>query len=191
MFARKIIRLCGYSTTDDIENEAKAVGILCSRRESKYVVEVLQHGWLANANIYYFIDMEYCPETLEDRLTTWRQQSDRLTTPQAFLSLTAIQAGIRTDHIQEQTADNSHRHQQTPNPNPLQTLRNAEVRSAVDTEQDHALDIDWHPILTIFLDVTKGLRYIHSKGFVHRDLKPKNGITFINNELLMSSPIFP
>ena len=180
MFARKIIRLCGYSTTNDIENEAKAVAILCSRRESKYVVQVLQHGWLTVANIYYFIDMKYCPETLEDRLTRWRQQSERLTTPQPFLSLTTIQAGIQTDHIQEKNPDrphNTHRHQQAPNfvlpPTPPDNT--AEVVSEVDAEQEASLDIDWHPILTIFLDITKGLRYIHSKGFVHRDLKPKNG----------------
>jgi serine/threonine protein kinase len=174
VFARKIIRLCGYATTDDIENEANAVAILCSRRESKYVVEVLQHGWLTNANIHYFIDMEYCPETLEDRLHGWKrkQQSDHLATPQVLSSTTERQTVVSDEDL-EQTAER-------------------EVVSEVDTERAAPSDIDWHPVLTIFLDITKGLRYIHSKGFVHRALKPKNGMTSITNfENLKSSPIFP
>ena len=29
---------------------------------------MLEHGWLGGDHSYYFIDMEYCPETLEDRI---------------------------------------------------------------------------------------------------------------------------
>jgi serine/threonine protein kinase len=144
--------VCGYSTTDDIENEANAVAALCSGRKSKYVVEVIKHGWLTMANVYYFIDMEYCPETLEDRLNGWKQSSDRDSTTQK-------QDNTRRNHIQ-QTA---------------QVEVVSDVVSKADVGQDVRLDIDWDPVLAIFLDITKGLSYIHNKGFVHRDLKPKNG----------------
>lgn len=137
MFARKIIRVFGNSTADDIENEAKAVAALCSGRESKYVVDVIEHGWLTKANMYYFIDMEYCPETLEDRILQWKHQSAPVAATQTFASNPDIQVGIaKNEELPEQTSE---------------------------------------PILDIFLDITKGLRYIHGKGFVHRDLEPKNG----------------
>jgi hypothetical protein len=81
VFARKIIRLFGHVTTEDIENEVRAVAALCSGRECKYIVEVLKHGWLTNAYTDYFIDMEYCPETLEDRIIQWRKESSRYRPP--------------------------------------------------------------------------------------------------------------
>jgi serine/threonine protein kinase len=147
VFARKIIRVFGNSTAQDIENEAKAVAALCLRRESKYVVAVIEHGWLTKANMFYFIDMEYCPETLEERILQWKQQSALIAVPQ---TLASADTGIQVDSEK----------------NDLLPL--AEQTS-------HGDEIDWNPILDIFIDITKGLRYIHTKGFVHRDLKPKNG----------------
>jgi hypothetical protein len=84
VFARKIIRLFGHVTADDIENEVRAVAALCSGRQCKYVVEVLKHGWLTNANTDYFIDMDYCPETLEERIIQWNEESRRYQLPAPF-----------------------------------------------------------------------------------------------------------
>jgi len=50
-----------------IENEAKPVSALRFGGH-KYVVEVLKHGWLTSEKSDYFIDMEYCPESLEDQM---------------------------------------------------------------------------------------------------------------------------
>jgi serine/threonine protein kinase len=52
---------------EDIVNEARAVAKLCDGT-SKFVVNVAQHGWLPHNTSYYYIDMEYCPETLESRV---------------------------------------------------------------------------------------------------------------------------
>jgi serine/threonine protein kinase len=80
VFARKILRLFGQVTEQDIENEAKAVSSLCTNGECKQIVEVLQHGWLTKDHSYYFIDMEYCQETLEDRLRSFSKQAPVTTT---------------------------------------------------------------------------------------------------------------
>jgi serine/threonine protein kinase len=41
-------------------------------------VQVFHHGWLTPANTDYFIDMEYCPETLEQRIRTRYDATDQL-----------------------------------------------------------------------------------------------------------------
>jgi hypothetical protein len=64
VFARKVIRIFGDTTKEEIENETRAISTLCNG-ECRYVVEVLQHGWLVDESLY-FIDMEYCQATLED-----------------------------------------------------------------------------------------------------------------------------
>jgi hypothetical protein len=40
----------------------------CAPGSGKCVVEVTGHGWLPHHSSYYYIDMEYCLETLEDRI---------------------------------------------------------------------------------------------------------------------------
>jgi serine/threonine protein kinase len=156
--------MCGNSTNEDIENEARAVATLCSGGASKYVVEVLRHGWLTN--IYYFIDMEYCPETLEDRLNGWKEQSNSFATPQVgpsqFFSSTTETPGRKADILDQYVRQS------------VEIESVSEVHTSIGMAAGSD-SIDWRPIMAIFLDITKGLRYIHSKGFVHRDLKPKNG----------------
>jgi serine/threonine protein kinase len=66
VFARKLIRQFGGVTREDIESEARAITKLCGPGMNKFVVEVLRHGFLLRS--YYYIDMEYCAETLEDRI---------------------------------------------------------------------------------------------------------------------------
>jgi serine/threonine protein kinase len=66
IFARKLIRLSGDASRDDIEKEASAVAKLCTSGTSERIVAVLGHGWLPRNPSYYYIDMEYCPMTLEE-----------------------------------------------------------------------------------------------------------------------------
>ena len=80
IFARMIIRLFGQVTEQYIENEAKAVSVLCNGGQCKQIVEVLQHGWLTKDHSYYFVDMEYCQETIEDRIKSFAKQPQVTTT---------------------------------------------------------------------------------------------------------------
>ena len=68
LFARKFIRASGSVTRQDIENESNTISKLCRGRHCKYVVQVEDHGWLDDTETFYFIDMEYCSETLEARI---------------------------------------------------------------------------------------------------------------------------
>lgn len=69
VFARKVIRIFGEVTKEDVENEAAVVSHICRPGQSNTVVEVYDHGWLPGLDSsYYFFDMEYCPETLEERI---------------------------------------------------------------------------------------------------------------------------
>ena len=68
MFARKLIRLFGGVTREDIDNEARAISKLCGPGTSRTIVEVLKHGWLPRDSSCYFIDMELCFESLEQRI---------------------------------------------------------------------------------------------------------------------------
>lgn len=67
VLARKLIRVFGQVLPADIENEARILSELGTSR-CPYVVEVLQHGWLEDGRTFYFIDMEFCPETLDERI---------------------------------------------------------------------------------------------------------------------------
>ena len=72
VFARKILRVFGDVHREDIEKEANIVSQLCTAGRCKNVVEVIRHGWLSTHSSYYYIDMEYCFETLNDRIQNYR-----------------------------------------------------------------------------------------------------------------------
>ena len=57
-------------TREDIGNEARAVAKLCGPDESLFIVQVFNHDWLPRNPSYYYIDMEYCSETLENHITS-------------------------------------------------------------------------------------------------------------------------
>ena len=59
-----MIRPFANITTEDVENEARAVDKLCARGH-RNVVQVLFHGWLKGSP-YYVIDMEFCELTLAE-----------------------------------------------------------------------------------------------------------------------------
>lgn len=61
-------------TSEDIENEARAVTKLCKVGAHPNIVEVLQHGWLpSQSSEIYFFDMECCEQTLEDHMNSMFQ----------------------------------------------------------------------------------------------------------------------
>jgi len=67
VFARKILRIFGDLTKEDVDNEAAAISQLCRPGTSNTVVEVYDHRWLPGPDpSYYYIDMEFCPQTLEE-----------------------------------------------------------------------------------------------------------------------------
>src|SRR5271154_4018963 len=65
--------MIGDVTTDDVEAEARVIE-LCRPGLSDAVVEVIRHGWLPRQGSMYYIDMEYCPETLESRIHDTRHE---------------------------------------------------------------------------------------------------------------------
>ena len=70
VFARKLIRLAGNVSDQDIRNEARVV---CSIQESgghENIIGILDHGWLKRSVNVYFIDMELCDFTLDDYIGT-------------------------------------------------------------------------------------------------------------------------
>jgi serine/threonine protein kinase len=77
--ARKLLRTFGQVRPEDIENEGWVLSQLgtsvqphISQVACPHIVEVLQHGWLTTTPSIYYIDMEFCPETLEDRICKTR-----------------------------------------------------------------------------------------------------------------------
>jgi serine/threonine protein kinase len=75
VFARKIIRLAGYLTENDIKNEIRAVAKLCMTGNThKNIVSVFEHGQLSA--FLYFIDMELCDLNLERWIyRTWGEDT--------------------------------------------------------------------------------------------------------------------
>jgi len=73
--ARKIIRLVGYITEDDINNEMRAVAKLCMTANThKNIVSVFDYGRLQGFN--YFIDMELCDMNLQQWIDrTWHEDT--------------------------------------------------------------------------------------------------------------------
>lgn len=61
-------------TREDIDNEVKAIARLCVETKSNSIVEVMGQGWLPNHSTYYYIDMEYCGDTLEKYIKCSKQR---------------------------------------------------------------------------------------------------------------------
>jgi serine/threonine protein kinase len=157
VFARKVIRLFGPVTEDDIENEAKAVSALCTGGRCKYIVEVLKHGWLVRDQSYYFIDMEYCEETLEDRIKSF------------VIKQPELPIGTK-----QQDRDNPRLPESAPVYRPPYRPLYRPMASQIETSES---EFDgWDALIDALDDISSGLNYIHKNKFVHRDLKPRNGI---------------
>jgi serine/threonine protein kinase len=135
-------------TRTEIDNEATAISRLCRAGRCKNIVEVTQHGWLPGNPALYYIDMEYCEETLEHRIFgNGKVQVENVEGPD-MVAIPAIPA------IPAHTAENPVADEEVP------TLQ---------------IEFDWEPVLDIIVDITSALMYIHKEGIAHRDLKPRNG----------------
>jgi serine/threonine protein kinase len=194
IFARKIVRKFGSVTEKDIENEARAVSELCTAAQCPNVVEVVKHDWLTKDHGYYFIDMEYCTETLEEFIRdiskdsrVGRKGQNDIALLNGVETVTPVANDGHDVSLAKPTTTSGERlmdldgEQYSSGKLPQQVLadnRDTRIPSPPTFPEDEL--IDWEALITIFKDITSGLIYIHSKKFVHRDLKPRNGTTFIS-----------
>jgi serine/threonine protein kinase len=147
-----LIRPFGNFTAEDIDNEVDAVSQLCRPGGNQYVVQVHRHGFLPqNESQYYYIDMEYCSESLDDRIHRVAFKDEQI---KFFTAL------IRNIETSSTTAEKS----------PTLGLEGNMMGEEMDDTE-----FDWKPIVDIVDDIANGLDYLHCQGTVHRDLKPKNG----------------
>jgi serine/threonine protein kinase len=98
VFARKLIRLFGGVTTEDIENEARAISKLCGPGTVGNIVEVFNHGWLPRDRSCYFIDMELCSETLEQWILKRAQEGPLFGGERVLAVVRDIAAGLSYLH---------------------------------------------------------------------------------------------
>ncbi len=168
-FARKILRLFGGVRREDIDNEVRAISQLCSGGKCRYIIEVIRHGWFPVDDAYYYIDMEYCSETLNDRILAM-VRSDPRADPEA--------GGSGSDDSGSAEADNTEVSVPTEVSIPTEVSVPAEDLEALlnfDLDQDSVTDRDLDGYIEIMDDIVAALIYIHDSRMVHRDLKPQNG----------------
>lgn len=133
---------------------------LCRPGRSLTVVEVLKHGWLPRHPSLYYIDMEYCLETLQSRIHGHRQ----------------------SDSLASESEDGSEQGEAGAEPNSTNISRPLGPVSHPSGPENEAPEVppqefDWRPVVNIIDDVNQGLVYLHQNHTVHRDLKPSNGTT--------------
>ena len=125
------------------------------------MIEVIKHGWLANDYSYYFIDMEYCRETLEDRI---RSAGSGGPNGPTLSEVELIKQKGSPAMIPTVSHDES-----------VSNIDSSSIPSSDPLQNDTQFDIDWGSIGDILQDITSGLIYVHHNKIVHRDLKPRNG----------------
>ena len=162
-------------------------------------MEVLRHGWLTGDHTYYFIDMEYCIQTLEDFIKEIANKSQGLqhsemeplnehanverAEPMNLTMLndnvSTVQTGpLETEGVPTWAELIELDVEQNLSPIlPIQPSPNSKDSDALSSSEKFPEDelIDWGALITVLKDITSGLIYIHSQKFVHRDLKPRNG----------------
>jgi hypothetical protein len=165
----------GSVTTEDIENEAKAISV-CAPGLCRWVVEVYRHDWLPPDYSLYFIDMESCDVTLEERIKEMGRTLIDLVSEQNMVEWSRPEKdpGVQPDKDPDVQ----------PNKDPgVQNDRFGGTSDPHTPNLPSMDEIDGETVMDILDDITSGLIYIHGKNIVHRDLKPSNGITF-QSELL-------
>ena len=157
---------------------------------------VLKHGWLTGDHTYYFIDMEYCTQTLEDFIKEIAKESqvpqdsemeplNNLANPETLeaMNLAMLHGNVsmvQTSPLGVQgppTSTNSTELAKLSTMPPANPSSKSKDSSGLSSSErfPEAEPIDWGALITVLKDITSGLIYIHSERFVHRDLKPRNG----------------
>lgn len=166
VFARKILRLFWGVCRKDIDNEAHAVSQLCAAGKCKNIVEVIRHGWMANNPLYYFIDMEYCPETLNDRILGIVRETESDSESRSMKDF--------IENTESRSAE-----PKAPEPVDAKADVNPPLENTETILDPDLPESDFQHCLDIIIDIVNALIYIHESGMVHRDLKPQNGIYLI------------
>jgi hypothetical protein len=118
--------------------------------------------------------MEYCPETLDMRIhRAFHSKPEEV--PQSANRETVLITASTSRDFGNPTVDSI-------NSRPTEERRSADngllpppiSASQSSPNTDPVDSIDWESIVDIMLEINIGLIYIHSRGVVHRDLKPKN-----------------
>jgi len=152
VFARKIIRIFGDITPEDAESEGHMLSELGRPGRSKAVVEVIKHGWLPRHPSMYYMDMEYCPETLESRIHGAGRKAQG---SESGSVLDSVSGQVEVETLSTRTTE----------------------ATTIDESNAPSPEFDWQSVVDIIDDINRGLIYLHENSTVHRDLKPKNGST--------------
>jgi len=140
-------------TRRDIENEADVVSKVCQvGRSCQNVVEMYEHGWLDKTKSLYFIDMEYCSETLKARISGAPKHTKH--------------------HDMERDSTQEFLEQNTKDIFPSSNFRLLVHRTP---EEGNSIQFDFESVAKIVEDIVSGLAYLHKHETVHRGLKPGNG----------------
>jgi serine/threonine protein kinase len=168
-----LIRSFAEFSPEEIDKEAEVVSQLCRPGGNKHVVEVRRHAWLPHHSSYYYIDMEYCSENLEN----WIHGSGKPLAGDGQIG--GASQGLRTlpqfsSKVEQSSAADTEYSDSTS------------ILVNIDTDEEGTTEINWSPVVKVIEDICGGLIYIHEHGTVHRDLKPQNGMSLIMNSLLIT-----
>lgn len=105
--------------------------------------------------------MEYCPETLEHRIEGRSDEHDSKFFKNEGIVLHQDKGDAQFYKHGEVIAGNS---------TDVETVSDSD-----EGDENHKVEFDWLPVVDITDDINSALIYIHGKGTVHRDLKPRNG----------------
>jgi hypothetical protein len=65
LFARKLIHMFRPGQKESVDNEVRAISILCMDQSHENIIQVFRHG---SFSPYYFIDMEFCEASLQTKI---------------------------------------------------------------------------------------------------------------------------
>jgi len=158
------------------------------------VVEVYDHGWLEKTESLYFIDMEYCSETLKGRIGSGVPKVAKhndvkqvLTPPNESLEKNpkGISLSSPIESLEQKpkgislSSPNESLEHKPKGISPSSNCSNEALDTPLpipDTREDSGsvLEFDFESVAEIVEDIVSGLIYLHEHKTGHRDLKPGN-----------------